>query len=137
MIITIDEVVTEGEETFNRKRSYHFFCVEHTSTMSELQTLKEELTRLLLDQPVDNVDVHGARDYEENMEWDSIDLYLPNGTEIEIGEGYTGLWELMHYSNLHDGAKQSATNCLLDWLLNEKIESHIEYVEHQLKMAKA
>lgn len=133
MIITIDEVVAEGEVTFNRKRNYCMFCVEHTSSIPELRTLQEELTRLLLNQPVDNVDVHGVRDYEENMEWDSMDLYLPNGTEIEIGEGYTGLWELMHYSNLHDDAKRSAINSLLNWLLTEKIEWHIEYLEHELR----
>ncbi len=126
MIVTIIQTVLtpDSEETFERKRSYCFFCAEHNSGLGDLNRLKEQLTSIMLHSSPLSLEMENEGHYEGNLSWDKLTLHYANvaspvddiSTVIELDEGYYGLWEMKSFSRLRQDAQVDVSNSLLDWL---------------------
>lgn len=124
MIITYSDQWINGNET-----SWCFFCVEHTSTIEELNKLKDHLVLLMTDNSPTHLELTGETDYEGNCAWEKLFMLFESKETLEFSEGYNGLKELGCYDLLSTEAKVNTTNDLLEWVLDQ-IQNHIEYLEH-------
>ena len=78
----------------------------------------EAITNVMKGNKPVSIDVEGAGEYEENLEWDSLELTYENDV-VEFGEGYTGLWEMMSFDKLRDEAQIELSNDLLGWAIEQ------------------
>ena len=128
MILTIKQAVHyEGDEVFERKRSYHFFCAEHNSGLGDLGRLKEQLAETMRDESPIDLEMEDEGDYEGNLSWDKLTIHYAR-TIIEIDEGYNGIWEMKSFGRLRSDAQVDVSNELLAWL-NDQIDACIEDIK--------
>jgi hypothetical protein len=134
MIVTVIQTVVDSSgETFERKRSYCFFCVDHSSGVADLERLKEQLTAVMRDISPLSLEMENEGHYEGNLSWDKLTLHYANvatpvddiSTVIEIDEGYNGYWEMKSFGRLRQDAQVDVSNDLLEWLFC-KIDVNID-----------
>ena len=57
---------------------------------------------------------HGWSEYEENVEFDKMEITLKDNSQI-LFAGYSGFWEILCYNDLKRKAQSSVLTDICDW----------------------
>lgn len=127
MIITMTEEATDNGVEFERKRTYCSYCIEHSSPVQDLKTLRVLLIGYMKHESPIDLDMEDEGHYEGNLAWDKLTLHYPR-CKIEIDGGYNGMWEMKVFGRLRSDAQVDVSNDLLEWLLDD-LDERIEDLE--------